>query len=126
MNHLPSSGPLSITVSTTADHTHVCIIGGEIDGVTAPAFEQVLLGSLGAGGSTVVDLREVSFFGVAGIRALLTAQDFANRRHCAMCIDGSYCVTRILDVTGVAGQFDLGAPRLSNRLSNNGRSRSRP
>ena len=47
----------------------------------------------------------------AGIRALLVAQDFADRCHCKMCIDGSYCVTRILDATGVAGQFAYCAPR---------------
>ncbi|MFE3280599.1 STAS domain-containing protein [Nocardia sp. NPDC059239] len=110
MNHLPAAGPLSITVSTLADHTHVCTIGGEIDAVTAHAFEQVLLGNLGVGGSTVIDLRKVTFLGAAGIRALLAAQDFADRCHCKMCIDGSYCVTRILEATGVAGQFEICAP----------------
>ncbi|MET8429038.1 STAS domain-containing protein [Nocardia sp. NPDC004860] len=111
MSHLPCPGLLSITVSTLADHTRVCTIGGEIDAVTAPAFEQVLIGSLGVDGSTVVDLREVTFLGVAGIRALLAAQDFADRCHCKMCIDGSYCVTRILDATGMAAQFAFCAPR---------------
>ncbi|MFE3003074.1 hypothetical protein ACFXG4_50055 [Nocardia sp. NPDC059246] len=49
----------------------------------------------------------VTFFGVVGIRALLAARDFADRRHCAMCIEGSYCVTRILESVGLAAEFDI-------------------
>ncbi|MEV6097786.1 STAS domain-containing protein [Nocardia sp. NPDC051981] len=66
-----------------------------------------LLDSLDTGESTRVDMRAVSFFGVAGVRALLAARDFADRRHCAMCIDGSYCVTRVLEVVGLAAEFDI-------------------
>ncbi|MFE3103440.1 hypothetical protein ACFROC_08900 [Nocardia tengchongensis] len=28
-------------------------------------------------------------------------------RHCALRIEGSYCVTRILEVVGLAGEFDI-------------------
>ncbi|WP_433567152.1 STAS domain-containing protein [Nocardia sp. CA-151230] len=111
MNRLSSPGLLTITASTTADDTHVCTIGGEIDALTAPTFQEALFVSLGIGGSTVVDLKAVTFFGVAGIRALLAAQDFADRCHCEMCIDGSYCVTRVLEATGLAGRFELCPPR---------------
>ncbi|WP_433566791.1 STAS domain-containing protein [Nocardia sp. CA-151230] len=107
MNHLPRAGLLTITALSLADHTHVCIVGGEIDTLTAPTFQQALFDSLDIGESTVVDLREVTFFGVAGVRALLAAQDHADRHHCALRIDGSYCVTRVLEATGLAGHFEI-------------------
>ncbi|WP_433567391.1 STAS domain-containing protein [Nocardia sp. CA-151230] len=109
MNHLPRPGLLTIKASTI-DHTHVCSVGGEIDVLTAPTFEKALFDSLDIGESTVVDLREVTFFGVAGIQALLAARDFADQYHCEICIDGSYCVTRVLEATGLASEFDLCAP----------------
>ncbi|MTE16783.1 STAS domain-containing protein [Nocardia aurantiaca] len=111
MSYLPSPGLLSITASTTADHTHLCTIRGEIDALTAPTFQKALFDCVGIGESTVIDLREVTFFGVAGVRALIAVQDYADRCHCGMCIEGSYCVIRVLEVLGLAGNFDLCAPR---------------
>ncbi|GAB2451843.1 hypothetical protein GCM10027262_76300 [Nocardia tengchongensis] len=41
---------------------------------------------------TILDMRAVTFFGVAGVRALIAARGFADRPHCAMHIEGPYCV----------------------------------
>ncbi|MEU1426973.1 STAS domain-containing protein [Nocardia sp. NPDC005746] len=103
----PTNPVLMTTSATIADHTNVCTIGGEIDALTAPAFQKALLDSVGIGGSTVIDMTAVTFFGIAGIGALIAARDFADRRHCALCLDGSYCVTRVLEVVGLASEFDV-------------------
>ncbi|MFE3229141.1 STAS domain-containing protein [Nocardia sp. NPDC059228] len=98
---------MTTSATTTLDNTHVCTVCGEIDVLTAPTFQQALCDSVDIAESTRVDMRAVTFFGVAGIRALLAARDFADRRHCAIYIQGSYCVTRILEAVGLAAEFDI-------------------
>ncbi|MEU6585489.1 STAS domain-containing protein [Nocardia sp. NPDC046763] len=108
MNHrIDPLHVVSASATTTLGYTRVCTVGGEIDILTAPAFRKALLGSLKFGESTLVDMSAVTFFGVAGIRALIAARELADRRHCAMCIEGSYCVTRVLEVVGLATEFDI-------------------
>ncbi|MFD6356466.1 STAS domain-containing protein [Nocardia tengchongensis] len=107
MTHQPDPALMTTPATTTLDDIHPCTIRGEIDILTAPAFQKALFDSIGIGGSTVVDMTAVTFFGVAGIEALLAARDFAHQRHCVLCVEGSRCVTRVLEVVGLAAAFDL-------------------
>ncbi|MEV6101834.1 STAS domain-containing protein [Nocardia sp. NPDC051981] len=108
MSHQTDPVLLSTAATTSMlDGAHVCTVCGEIDVLTAPTFEQALCDCLDRGESTRVDMTGVTFFGVAGIRALLAARDFADRQHCALSIKGSYCVTRVLEVVGLATEFDI-------------------
>ncbi|WP_458691388.1 STAS domain-containing protein [Nocardia tengchongensis] len=101
---------MTTSVQVTAGNVHICTVRGEIDLQTAPAFRKVLLDNID-GESVVLDLRAVTFLGISGVRALLAAQRVARRRHCKIVIDGSYCVTRVLDVLDLSGGFGLRSVR---------------
>ncbi|MFE3098832.1 STAS domain-containing protein [Nocardia tengchongensis] len=98
---------MTTSTATLPDKTHVCVIGGEIDVFTAPAFRKALFDSLDIGESIVVDMTAVTFFGAAGIEALIAARDFPDHQHSAICVEGPYCVTRILEIVGLATVFDI-------------------
>ncbi|MFD7842135.1 hypothetical protein ACFV4K_04225 [Nocardia sp. NPDC059764] len=38
---------------------------------------------------------------------MVEALDFAHRRQCELCVEGSHCVTRVLEVVGLATAFDI-------------------
>ncbi|WP_433668115.1 STAS domain-containing protein [Nocardia sp. CA-136227] len=107
MTHQPDSALLTTSITTTVDDIHVCTIRGEIDIRTAPMFRKAVFDSLSIGGTTVIDMTAVTFFGVAGICAMIEALDFAHRRQCELCVEGAHCVTRILEVVGLAEAFDI-------------------
>ncbi|WP_433591683.1 STAS domain-containing protein [Nocardia sp. CA-145437] len=107
MTHQPDSALLTTSITTTLDDIQVCTVSGEIDIRTAPMFQNALFDSIGIGGSTVIDMTSVTFFGVAGICAMVEALEFAHRRQCELCVEGSRCVTRILEVVGLATAFDV-------------------
>ncbi|QVI19679.1 STAS domain-containing protein [Nocardia tengchongensis] len=107
MTHQPNPALLTTSITTTLDDIHVCTIRGEIDIRTAPMFRKALFDGIAVGGTTVVDMTAVTFFGVAGICALVEALDIAHRRQCELCVEGSHCVTRVLEVVGLATAFDI-------------------
>ncbi|MFE3080750.1 STAS domain-containing protein [Nocardia tengchongensis] len=107
MNNLPNSALLIATATTRADSTPLCTVVGEIDIQTAAIFRRALIDSLRDGEATLVDLSGVTFFGVAGIRALMVARDYARQRRGSLCISAPRCVNRVLEATGVAADFDL-------------------
>ncbi|WP_067813709.1 STAS domain-containing protein [Nocardia inohanensis] len=87
--------------------TPTCVIAGEIDIRTVEGFRSTLLGALRSGEPAIVDLTRVTFFGVAGLRALVEARDYAAAQQISMWIIGSHCVERLLVVAGLGDDFGI-------------------
>ncbi|MFX0573630.1 STAS domain-containing protein [Nocardia nepalensis] len=91
------------------DSITLCAVGGEVDYLTAEILRQSLLGALPTAGAVVViDLSQVTFFGVAGLRVLMAARSWigcTGRR--LQLITGPPCVDRLLEVAGHTAVFDI-------------------
>jgi anti-sigma B factor antagonist len=61
---------MDITVATENGIT-VAEITGEIDGKTAPAFQEKIISLIAQGGRILLDLRNVPFMSSAGLRVML-------------------------------------------------------
>lgn len=61
---------MDITV-TTENGVAVAEISGEIDGKSAPAFQEKILQLVSQGGKVLLDLRQVPFMSSAGLRVML-------------------------------------------------------
>lgn len=80
-------------------HLRVC---GEVDLMTAPAFERWLRSAESNGNAAIsLDLGDVTFMDAGGLRALLRASERAvqSQRTFAI-VESSACVRRLLCVTG--------------------------
>lgn len=104
-----SADRLCVVISPPVDSVTLCAVGGEMDYLTADAFRQSLLEALPtAGAVVVVDLSQVTFFGVAGLRALMEARSwFGHSGRRLQLITGPRCVDRLLEVAGHAAVFDV-------------------
>jgi len=91
------------------DSITLCAVGGEMDYLTADILRRSLLGALPTAGAVVViDLSQVTFFGVAGLRVLMDARSWFGRSGRRLqLITGSRCVDRLLEVAGHAAVFDI-------------------
>ncbi len=91
------------------DSVTLCAVGGEMDHLTAAGFRQSLLEALPTAGAVVViDLSQVTFFGVAGLRVLMEARAWLSRSGRRLqLITGPRCVDRLLEVAGHAAVFDI-------------------
>lgn len=76
-----SSGPPTSELTIASDQcgsAGVVRVAGEIDMLTAPSLLVALLDEVDrSGGSVVVDLSAVTFFGAAGLNALLSGRKYA-------------------------------------------------
>ncbi|MGW4771690.1 STAS domain-containing protein [Nocardia sp. NPDC004278] len=100
---------LSIVVLPPMDSITLCAVGGEVDYLTADTLRRSLVGALPTAGAVVViDLSQVTFFGVAGLRVLMDARSWCARSGRRLqLITGPRCVDRLLEVAGHAAVFDI-------------------
>ncbi|UGT42831.1 STAS domain-containing protein [Nocardia yamanashiensis] len=87
--------------------TPTCAIAGDIDIRTVDEFRAALGVALRSGEPAIVDLSRITFFGVAGLRALVDARDYAAAHHISLWIIGSHCVERLLAVAGLSDDFGM-------------------
>ena len=62
---------MEIIVATTENGVTIAQVAGEIDGKTAPAFQEQVLALIGQGGRILLDLQGVPFMSSAGLRVML-------------------------------------------------------
>lgn len=94
----------SISWETNAVGTPVLIAQGELDLTAAPSLRSNLRATIETGAQMVVlDLEGVSFLDSAALAALIEARGLAEVRLRAP----SPVVVRLLDLTGLTGQFPL-------------------
>ena len=85
------------------DESRVVITVGEVDHASAPEFaDEIERAANGSGDDLVIDLRQVTFMGSAGIRVLIDADLAAADRGGRVRVEGAHgVVLRCLEVTGV-------------------------
>lgn len=102
---------LSVSITAPSEQVTLCALAGEVDFYTADQFRSQLIGSLNnAGPLVVVDLSQVTFFGVAGLHVLIEARAWAGHtgRRIRL-VTGPRCVDRLLEVAGDVAAFDTAA-----------------
>ncbi len=102
---------LSVSLTAPSDTITLCAIAGEVDFYTAEVFRSRLIGSLSTAAPTVViDLSQVTFFGVTGLHVLIEARDWAEQTDRRVrLVTGPRCVDRLLAAAGDAAVFDTAA-----------------
>ncbi|MEV6557736.1 STAS domain-containing protein [Nocardia sp. NPDC051756] len=102
---------LSVSITAPSEQVTLCALAGEVDFYTADQFRSQLIGSLNtAGPLVVVDLSQVTFFGVAGLHVLIEARTWAGHTDRRIrLVTGPRCVDRLLEVAGDAATFDTAA-----------------
>ncbi|WP_433662845.1 STAS domain-containing protein [Nocardia sp. CA-128927] len=102
---------LSISLTAPSEKVTLCALAGEVDYYTADQFRSQLIGSLStAGPLVVIDLSQVTFFGVAGLHVLIEARAWAGHTERRIrLVTGPRCVDRLLEVAGDAATFDTAA-----------------
>ncbi|GAJ86763.1 hypothetical protein NBRGN_110_04300 [Nocardia brasiliensis NBRC 14402] len=99
---------LRVSLTAPSDTVTLCALAGEVDFYTAELFRSRLTDALGNAASTVViDLSQVTFFGVAGLQVLLEARTWAEHigRRIRL-VTGPRCVNRLLAAGGDVAAFD--------------------
>ncbi len=83
-------------------------LSGEIDAGSAPDLSSRLDGLLAADNDIRVDLADVTFIDSSGLRVLIELQRRASAAERRLLLRApSKSVTRLLEVTGLAGHFDV-------------------
>ena len=97
-----------LTVSEDQVHDAVVVrVAGDLDAASADALRTGLRGALPGAAQQpsrllVVDLTEVSYFGSAGLNAMLDCRDDAAAQHVTMALVAKHpVVTRPIEVTGL-------------------------
>ncbi|MBL1076872.1 STAS domain-containing protein [Nocardia sp. 2] len=106
-----SSGHLVVATPASPATTPVCRVSGDIDIQTVSEFRAALGMTLKADALVVVDLSEVTFCGVTGLRALLDAREWALDHNSSLRLVGSRCVRRLIEIAGLADEFEMSAGR---------------
>ncbi|QLY29125.1 STAS domain-containing protein [Nocardia huaxiensis] len=70
------------------------------------AFRTALFDEVRAGATTTIDLSNVTFLGVGGLRALVEAREWAAQHDCRLHLVASPVVWRMLEIIGKAGDFN--------------------
>ena len=101
----PLSAPIApLFQNSHGRGVHSIPLSGEWDLSTAPAMQQtvaVRLGAIRAGSDLILDIREVSFCGSAGVRAILELVEQAQSRHVVLRLVGVQPhVQRVFDILG--------------------------
>ena len=91
------------TFSCRLDHARgVLKLAGDVDHDSAATVTQSVVAAVTAG-VTHLDLSEVSFFGAAGVRALLTGYEALPAHVAALRVSCSPVVLRVLQTCGLVG-----------------------
>ena len=111
----PQSQLLTVTVRPVSPDAVVLVVRGEVDMSTGPLLQRVLLSHLRyATPRVTVDLTAVSFFGAAGLAALVNVKKAAVAVGSSLClVAGTRVVLRPLTITGLSGEFDI-YPKLAD------------
>ena len=104
--------PTSFDVQATCSPTGwVVTVRGDVDAVTAPRLADLLLDVLSRPGTADVDLdlREVTFLDSAGLTAVVTAHQEAERSGCLLRVapGTARAVVRPLQITGLTTVLDI-------------------
>lgn len=95
--------PPGPTSSCHVDHAHgVLKLTGDVDYDSAAAVTERVVAAVTAG-VTHLDLSEVSFFGAAGVRAVLTGHEALPAHVTALRVSCSPVVLRVLQTCGLVG-----------------------
>src|SRR4051812_21130667 len=88
----------------------IVAVSGELDLAAAPQLAATIDKLVDVGfGRIVVDLRPLTFLDSAGVHALISASDTAERRGCALSlVRGSRGVQRIFELTATDSLLDWG------------------
>ncbi|MFE9580351.1 STAS domain-containing protein [Nocardia sp. NPDC006044] len=102
---------LRVSITAPSEQVTLCALAGEVDFYTAGQFRSQLLGSMNtAGPLVVIDLSQVTFFGVAGLHVLIEARSRAEHTDRRIrLVTGPRCVDRLLAVAGDVATFDTAA-----------------
>jgi anti-anti-sigma factor len=86
--------------------TTLVSVHGELDFATVPELESAVAPLLSAGGRAVLlDLRDLDFFDVAGLRLALRLEGLAQLHGVRFArVRGPFCVERVFELTGM-GRF---------------------
>ena len=99
-----AAGRFSREARERTDHEVRLAIGGEIDFATVEMTRAVIRTAMGRFDSLTVDLSELDFLSVAGIRMLAELSDLAERRAQSLRFVGAdEHVYRLADFVGAAG-----------------------
>ncbi|WP_194819044.1 STAS domain-containing protein [Nocardia sp. XZ_19_385] len=100
---------LRVSVTQPSKSVTLCAVAGEVDQFTAEDFRREVVGCLNtAAPIVVVDLAKVTFFGVAGLRVLLEARDWAGHTQRTLrLVTGPRCVDRLLEVASSTAAFEI-------------------
>ncbi len=112
---MSSSEPNPFSVDVISDSASGCtfvVPDGELDALTVRATRRALDEAMATGAPRVVlDLRGLTFIDSTGIRLLVEAEAASRQDGMRFAIiDDSPLVRRLLDVTGLSGQFTRYAP----------------
>lgn len=96
---------------STHDHSRwtICRVAGEVDISTAPALHEHLLAALaGLGQEVLLDLSGVTFMDASGLRVLVLVNRLLQERGGTLhLLAPAPVICRLLEVTGLTGQFPV-------------------
>lgn len=104
----PSPGPLRLRLSYPEPRLAVLTVAGELDAATTPRMAALVWPRLqSALGGLVLDLHEVTFLGVPGLKLLASAHTYTGHRGLGFAVVNS---TRIVDRALAAGGLETLLP----------------
>ena len=101
---------LGVEVVRRGRRAHVTV-RGELDIAGAPALERALVEQTRMGRTVVLDLRELTFIDVTGLRLLLRTIADARRDGIEFAVVAGPRVERLLDLCGLTPQFSAPDPQ---------------
>ncbi|MEV6275046.1 STAS domain-containing protein [Nocardia sp. NPDC051832] len=100
---------LRVSITQPSKSVTLCAVAGEVDQFTAEHFRRAVIGCLNtAAPAVVVDLSQITFFGVAGLRVLTEAREWVGHTGRTLrLITGPRCVDRLLELASGTTAFDI-------------------
>jgi anti-sigma B factor antagonist len=99
--------PVELRTDRPAPNCVVLSVLGEIDLVTVPTLEAAIAEHVAAAPSLVIDLSGVTFFGSAGLAAIIRGMTLADERGTRLLIVAGARVRRTMEVTKTAELFTV-------------------
>lgn len=100
--------PPGLSLSRRRIADAVCVaLGGELDLATLPAADRELRQAQREARHVLLDLRALTFIDVCGLNMILSASTRARREGARVVVLGSPCVSRVLELAGVAGSVEM-------------------
>jgi len=94
--------------ATQSDGVTVAVLTGEIDLASCTRLGQQLTEIVATGDRVELDMSNVAFMDSTGLRVLVAAKEDSRRRGGSLVVTAaSEPVRRLLEITGLAGEFSL-------------------